>query len=108
MKRPRQNRWEDQPKRWSEAALAEDREGRVLLVFSGTAYSMHDFNEILLSLPIGIVCAQHLEGGPEAQVYVKIGDFELEQVGDFETAFDESGEGGAAWPVPNVIGISRP
>ena len=68
IKRPGRNRWSPQPKRWSEAALGEDGQGRILFIFCRTGYSMHDFNRILLSLPIGLVCAQHLEGGPEAQL----------------------------------------
>jgi len=108
VKRPRENRWEEKDERWSEAALGEDGAGRALFIFSRTAYSMREFNEVLMKLPIDLVCAQHLEGGPEAQLYVNAGGLELELVGGFETSFDESGTNRTAWPVPNVIGISRP
>ena len=100
-----ENRWTSQPKRWSEAALGEDKEGRALFIFSRSPYAMHDLNRILLSLPIGLVCAQHLEGGPEAQLYLNWKSRKLELVGSYETAFTEHDDNQMAWPVPNVIGI---
>lgn len=63
IKRPGINRWSQQSKMWSEAALAEDRDGRILMIFVRSPFSMHDLNEILLELPLGLECAQHLEGG---------------------------------------------
>ncbi|MDD2605584.1 MAG: phosphodiester glycosidase family protein [Desulfobacteraceae bacterium] len=105
IKRPGENRWEAQPKTWIEAALGEDRQGRALMIFSRTPQSMHALNEALLALPLQIVCAQHLEGGPEAQLFVSVGDFSLEIIGGYE---NRSGTGtilGAAWPLPNVIGV---
>lgn len=105
IKRPRENRWSEKPKKWSEAALGEDGQGRMLLIFSRSPYTMHEFNEILLSLPIDLVCVQHLEGGPEAQLYLRLGDQELDLVGSFETDFMESDDNQSGWPIPNVIGI---
>jgi len=100
-----ENRWTLQPKQWSEAALGEDKEGRALFIFSRSPYAMHDLNRILLSLPIGLVCAQHLEGGPEAQVYLQWGKAEIELTGSYETTFNEDDLNQVPWPVPNVIGI---
>ncbi|HEY6946849.1 MAG TPA: hypothetical protein VI431_17050, partial [Candidatus Acidoferrum sp.] len=54
---------------------------------------------------IGLVAAQHLEGGPEAQLYVHVGATELEMVGSYETAFTENDANSAAWPVPNILGV---
>jgi len=105
VKKPGQNRWSQQEKRWSEAALGEDREGRVLFVFCRSPYSMHDLNRELLSAEIGLVALQHLEGGPEAQLFVMAGDTELELVGSFETSFREDDGNTSAWPIPNVLGI---
>jgi hypothetical protein len=96
-----------QPKRWSEAAFGEDRQGRALFVFCRSPYSMHDLNKMLMSLPIDLVCAQHLEGGPEAQLYVRWAQGELDLVGSYETAFNESDKNRIAWPIPNVIGVAR-
>jgi hypothetical protein len=99
------NRWEPQDKKWSEAALGEDRQGRALFIFSRSPYSMNTLNRILLSLPIELVCAQHLEGGAEAQLYFHVGDVEQELVGGYESSFSEFDDNNHAWPIPNVIGI---
>lgn len=105
IKKPGENRWSRQNKKWSEAALGEDAEGRILFVFSRSPFSMRDLNHELLAAEIGLVALQHLEGGPEAQLYVKAGDFELEIFGSFETSFKEDDGNGIAWPIPNVLGV---
>lgn len=107
IKRPGQNRWGTQSTRWSEAALGEDGQGRILFIFSRSPYSMRDLNRILLNLPIDLVAAQHLEGGPEAQLYINHGDWLYEAVGSYETDFFESDENIHAWPIPNVLGIVK-
>lgn len=107
IRRPGANRWGQQPKKWSEAALAEDSEGRILFVFSRSPFSMHDFNRELLSSGIAVVAAQHLEGGPEAQLYVNVGGTEVEMFGSYETGFNENDVNAVAWPIPNVLGIKR-
>jgi uncharacterized protein YigE (DUF2233 family) len=99
IKRPGTNRWSQQEKRWAEAALGEDEAGRMLFIFSREALSMHDLIRALLASGIGIVAAQHLEGGRLAQLYVNAGGVELE-------LFDGAGSA-SAWPIPNVLGISR-
>jgi hypothetical protein len=102
-----QNRWSPRPKQWSEAALGEDTQGRILFIFCRSPYSMYDLNNILLSLPIDLVCAQHLEGGREAQLYFKSSDMELELTGSYETDFSDSDDNSQAWPIPNVLGIVK-
>jgi hypothetical protein len=102
--RPGRNRWGQKEREWSEAALGEDGTGRILFILCQTPFTMHDLNEKLLALDIGLVSAQHLEGGPEAQLYVKAGDLELEITGaqrTFSTGRDRS----AVLPVPNVLGV---
>jgi hypothetical protein len=101
--RPGTNRWSQQPRTWSEAALAEDQSGRVLFIFVSTPLSMHDLNLRLLDLPLGITCAQHLEGGPEAQLYVDAGGRPLEWIGSSETGFMNGNT--VAWPVPNALAV---
>ena len=105
VKRTGQNKWGQQERRWSEAALGEDRDGRILFIFSRVAFSMHDLNQELLASDIGLVAAQHLEGGPEAQLYLQAGETKLEMFGSYETSFREDDNNAAAWPVPNVLGV---
>ena len=105
IKRPGSNQWGTQDRMWSEAALGEDDLGRVLFIFSRTPFSMHELNEELLASGIGVVAAQHLEGGPEAQLYVHAGKFKLEQFGSYETSFRENDSNAAPWPIPNVLGV---
>jgi len=107
IKRPGTNKWSQQPKKWSEAALGEDKNGSILFVFSRSPFSMHDLNRKLLSAGIDLVAAQHLEGGPEAQLYLKAGDLELELVGSYEISFKEDEGNTTAWPIPNVLGVKR-
>jgi hypothetical protein len=105
IKRPGVNQWGKQAKEWSEAAVGEDSDGHVLFIYSRSPFSMYDLNQELLAAGIGIVAAQHMEGGPEAQLYVHAGDTELEMFGSYETSFKENDQNSAAWPVPNVIGV---
>jgi len=105
IKRPGLNQWGEQKKKWSEAALGEDDAGRILFIFSRSPFSMHDLNQELLSAGIGLVAAQHLEGGPEAQLYLHFGKVEFEMFGSYETSFQEDDRNSAPWPIPNVLGI---
>ncbi len=105
VKRPGENRWTPQVKRWSEAALGEDSAGRALFLFSRAQFTMYEWNEALLGAGIDLVAAQHLEGGPRAQLFAHVGEVELDLFGDFEAPY-RPGEGNrSAWPVPNVIGV---
>ena len=105
IKRPGQNRWRRQEKRWSEAALGEDASGRMLFIFCRSPYSMHDFNNELLKLGIGLVAAQHLEGGSQAQLYIHAGEVEFEISGSHGSSFREEHGISLAWPIPNVLGL---
>ena len=105
VKRPGRNQWDQQERKWSEAALGEDRDERILFIFSRAAFSMHDLNQKLLASDIGLVAAQHLEGGPEAQLYLHAGETKLEMFGSYETSFREDDNNAVAWPVPNILGV---
>ena len=105
VKRPGLNQWGPQERKWSEAALGEDDGGRILFIYSRSPFTMHDLNEELLAAGIGLVAAQHLEGGPEAQLYAHVGTVEMELCGSYETSFTENDKNSVAWPVPNILGV---
>jgi len=102
---PGENRWEPGGKRWSEAALGEDDAGRILFIYCPIVMTMYELNEALLSLPIGIVAAQHLEGGVRAQLYMEAGDRIIEFHTGRETNFRVGYEPGEGIVIPNVLGL---
>jgi exopolysaccharide biosynthesis protein len=101
------NVWGNEEKSWSIAALAMDKNGNVLFIFTRSPYMVHDFIDIILTLPLSIYNAIYLEGGVEASLYVSAGGFEMEKVGGYGTRFYTKYGSSASWPVPNVIGIVR-
>jgi hypothetical protein len=107
IKRPGSNRWGQQPKKWSEAALGEDSAGQILFIFCRSPLSMHDLNLELLVSGIELVAAQHLEGGPLAQLYLHVGEVELEMSGGYGAYSGQDCGNAAPWPIPNVLGVRR-
>jgi len=99
------NVWEQQKRRYSTAAVAMDGAGRLLMIHCRSPYSTHDFIDILLGLPLDIVNAMYVEGGPESQLAVDAGGERHEFVGSFESGFLESDLNRRAWPIPNVVAV---
>jgi uncharacterized protein YigE (DUF2233 family) len=102
-----ENVWSKQDRRWSLAVLGMDKEGSVLFILSEAPYSGYDFNNVLLSLPLSIFNATYLEGGPEASLYFSVAGTGLEKVGIYGTDPDGSVVRSGAYPIPNVIGITK-
>lgn len=102
----RKNVWAAGPRRWSEAALAIDTRGRLLFLFARAPHAMHEFNALLLSLPLDIAGAMHLEGGPEASLSIHANGIDMDLSGSYETGFwDDSNR--KQWDIPNVLGVVR-
>ncbi|HXT99047.1 MAG TPA: phosphodiester glycosidase family protein [Polyangia bacterium] len=100
-----QNMWTKQDRRWSEAAVAVDKQGRVLFIFSRYPHTMKELNDILLALPLDIDAAMHVEGGPEASLSIHAGKVNLDLNGSYETGFVENDGEARQWPIPNVLGV---
>ena len=96
------NVWEQQDKRWAEAAIAQDEQGRILFLLTRTPFSMWELNERLLALPLGIRRAMHVEGGPEASLSVCAPGLALHLGGGWESGPDEAARQRA---IPNVVGV---
>jgi hypothetical protein len=101
----RRNVWAPSERRFSAAAIGTDRRGRVLFIHARTPWPVHELVKALLALPIDLVQAMYVEGGPEAQVFARGGGRELERVGTFEGT--PAAANGRAWPVPNVVAAVR-
>jgi hypothetical protein len=101
------NTWPAKNRRWSMVVIGEDTENQVLFLFVRSPYSMHDFTNQLLTLPLHLKRLMYLEGGPEASLYVNHPKLHLEQCGSYETGFCENDYNWLMWPIPNVIGIEK-
>jgi len=102
-----ENVWQKQDKMWSIAAFGIDKSRNGLFIFTESHYSVHDFTNILLSLPVSLYNAMYLEGGPEATLYFSSYGVEFEKIGSYETGSDEEHFPKIARPIPNVISIVR-
>ncbi len=100
-----QNVWSRQDSKWSTLAVAMDTQGNILFLFNRTPLSVHDFIEILLSLPLSLKSAMYLEGGPQASLYLSTSTITLERYGVWGGL--EKNPLPFPLPVPNVIGISK-
>jgi hypothetical protein len=105
IKKPGINLWKQQDREWCEAAIGEDKEGRILFIYSRSPLSMHDLNQKLLASGIGIVAAQHLEGAFEAQFFLNQGDLEIDLFDRYDANSNEGKGNAEAWPIPNILGI---
>ncbi len=100
-----QNVWSQQDSKWSTLAVGEDSQGNILFLLSRTPCSVHDFIEILLSLPLSLKSAMYLEGGPQASLYLSTPRMTLERYGVWGGL--EKNNLQFPLPLPNVIGISK-
>jgi hypothetical protein len=97
------NVWAPQPRRWSAAAVGQDGAGRLLLIHVRSPYTMNELVTALAALPIDLQRLMYVEGGPEAQLYVKAPGGEQELIGSYETGFHELDDNAGAWPLPNAL-----
>jgi len=101
------NVWQRQTEPWSTAALAIDRNGKILFIHVKVPHSTHDLINILQALPLAIDRAMYLEGGPEAQLFVQGDKKFYEFFGSYSGTFANTTSPGYAWPIPNILGIIR-
>ena len=99
------NVWKPTARKWSEAAVAADEQGRILFLFCRSPLSMKEFGDKLLALPLRITHAMHVEGGPEASLSIRAGGRKIDLCGSYETGFNENDGNARQWPLPNVIGV---
>jgi hypothetical protein len=100
-----QNVWKERSKKWSEAAMASDKQGRVLFLFMRSPLPLYEFNEKLLAMPLDITHAMHLEGGPEASLSICTNELQIHLSGSYETGFVGNDSNLDQWNLPNVIGV---
>lgn len=99
------NVWSQQTDKWSEAALGQDTDGNILFIICCSPYTMYDLVNLLKQLPLNLDKMMHLEGGPEASLYIDTPILHLERNGTYETHFKENTLPTPFWQIPNVIGF---
>ena len=102
----RRNVWAQSERRYSTAAVGVDGKGRILFIHARTPWTVHDLVKALLGLPIDLAQAMYVEGGAEAQLFVRGGGVEEERIGAFQAA-PQAAAYVQGWPVPNVIAAVR-
>ena len=60
---------------------------------------------ILASPNLEMASAMHVEGGPEASLYVSVGGAVVREMGSYETGFMANDDNHDFWPIPNVLGV---
>ncbi len=102
------NVWKQQKGKWSTAAIAADKDGNILFIHVRALYTTHDLINILIALPINIRSAMYVEGGPQAQLFIRGGeDKEFNLLGRYRLRLSQNIITKYGWPVPNVIGIKK-
>lgn len=96
--------WKDE-KVYSAAAIGIDGAGRVVFVTSRAPHRMTDFAALLAAPEVGLEAALYVEGGPEASLFVRAGGRTIQEIGSFETSFQEDDANAVFWPLPNVLGF---
>ena len=84
-----------------------DKDNNCLVIFTRAPYHIYDLNEILLNLPLDLKGVCHLEGGPEATLYVNHKKLDTIFIGSYEDDFVENDDNYELYELPNVIGISK-
>lgn len=96
--------WAPSERRFSTAAVGVDGAGWLLFIHARSPWPVHELVAALLAAPIDLRQAMYVEGGPEAQLYVRGGGTELSRVGASDHGL-ELATGNL--PVPNVLAAVR-
>ena len=89
--------------------VAQDLEGRVLILVSEGAVTLADMARWLQTTGLGIARAMNMDGGIESQLAIHTSEFELSLYGQYgtgTTVFD-AGAGQIRYPLPAVIAVRR-
>jgi hypothetical protein len=108
IKAPGTSVWKRNGRAWSEAAVAQDKQGRLLFIFTREGVEMAQWNQLLLDSDLEVVRAMHMEGGPEASLSIHAKNVNVDLCGSFETGFVNDDSNSRQWPIPNVLGVESP
>ena len=85
--------------------VGEDRAGRIVVLTTEGAYTLHDLAKVVRKLPFGITHAMSMDGGIEAQMCVRATDVLYASFGHWEVGREPDATG-ARIPLPAVVTVS--
>lgn len=85
--------------------VAEDRQGRLLVITSEGAYTLHEFAELLKASPFHLTHAMAMDGGHEAELCVETSKLRYASFGPWDGA-PQADLPGARVPLPAVVSVS--
>ncbi len=83
--------------------VAEDAEGRLLVLVSEGGYTLGDFATLLMESSLRLTHAMSMDGGLEAELMVEAGDFRYASFGRWDPGSAAPAAPGATVPLPAVI-----
>jgi hypothetical protein len=89
-------------------AVAEDRDGRLVVLTSEGGYTLWDFARLLKTLPLGLSQAMAMDGGLEAEMVVSDARFRYASFGQWEHGRAPAEAPPAPVALPAVITVSAP
>ena len=89
-------------------AVAEDRDGRIVVLTSEGGYTLWDFAQLLKNLPLDLSQAMAMDGGLEAELVVDAARFRYASFGQWEHGRAEREAPPPPVPLPAVVTVSVP
>ena len=88
--------------------VAEDREGRLLVMVSEGAYTLADIAHVLQHSRLRLTHAMSMDGGREAELVVALGSFRYASFGVWEQGDEHPSAPAARVPLPAVVSVELP
>lgn len=88
--------------------VADDRDGRILVITTEGGYTLHELAQLLQRLPLDIGQAMSMDGGGEAELCVSAGGFRYASFGRWHKNGPSPEAEAAMVPLPAAISISAP
>jgi hypothetical protein len=88
-------------------AVAEDHDGRIVVLTSEGGYTLWDFAQLLKSLPLELSLAMAMDGGLEAEMVVSAPRFRYASFGQWEHGRAEREAPRPPVPLPAVVTVSE-
>lgn len=85
--------------------VGEDRDGRLLVIASEGSYTLADFAALLQSAPLDLTHAMSMDGGAEAQLWVRAPAFQYASFGHWTEGRGEDELKSAVVPLPAVVTV---